>query len=120
MNQFDEQYKQYATDRQWEIYEQYYKLGSYTKTGKYFNITESSVRGAISAIKKKAAKNGYNPGTDYNVKIPEGFLVKGVSTLYDKETGEAKIQWVKTQSEPFQQKVRYLILLKKMNMHQQH
>ncbi len=46
--------------------------------------------------KAKLAKVGWSPEHDMTHEVPEGFQVKGVSTLYDSATGKAKIQWVKS------------------------
>lgn len=49
----------------------------------------------LKRIEARAAASGYAPNHDMTKKTPEGFSVKGVSTLYD-EAGNLKIQWVKT------------------------
>jgi hypothetical protein len=41
---------------------------------------------------------GYNPENDQRHPVPEGQLLKGVSTLYD-DQGNVKIQWVKSQGD---------------------
>jgi hypothetical protein len=53
----------------------------------------------MNSAARRAAKHGVAPGQDLNHPTPSGFEVKGVSTLYNAETGEAKLQWVKTQQE---------------------
>lgn len=50
---------------------------------------------ALSRIRKNAAKQGYSPDHDMHHSVPEGFVAKGVSTLYDDE-GNVKVQWVKS------------------------
>lgn len=50
---------------------------------------------ALSRIRKNAAKQGYSPDHDMHHTVPEGFVAKGVSTLYDDE-GNVKVQWVKS------------------------
>lgn len=44
---------------------------------------------------KRAALQGYAPDHDMTKTVPDGYLVKGVSTYYDKE-GKPKAQWVKS------------------------
>tara|TARA_R110000803_G_scaffold174214_1_gene236824 strand:- start:205 stop:1371 length:1167 start_codon:yes stop_codon:yes gene_type:complete len=52
----------------------------------------------IKRVERNAAKRGYSPDHDMNKSAPEGYIVKGTSTLYDDE-GNTKIQWVKTSNE---------------------
>jgi hypothetical protein len=59
------------------------------------NIGKSHVRASKTKAKKLAAKRGYSPDYDMNHPTADGFLVKGVSTLYGDE-GQIKQQWVKT------------------------
>lgn len=49
------------------------------------------VQSAISGIVKQIA--------DSVADAPEGYYIKGTSTLYDGETGEKKLQWVKTSTD---------------------
>ena len=60
--------------------------------------SERSIYRALSRIKKHAARRGYSPGHDMTHATPDGFTVKGTSTLYGPE-GEIKGQWVKTQQD---------------------
>lgn len=50
---------------------------------------------AVRKIKSRAAKKGFAPEHDMTKTAPDGFAVKGTSTLYDAD-GVKKIQWVKT------------------------
>lgn len=56
-------------------------------------------QGAFCQRLKLARGRGYSPQHDMDNLSPDGFAVTGVSTLYDKQTGEAKVQWVKTSRE---------------------
>lgn len=47
------------------------------------------------AHKAKLARQGWSPEHDMTKTVPDGFHLKGTSTLYD-EDGKAKLQWVKT------------------------
>jgi|TARA_Y100000296_G_scaffold16574_1_gene19389 hypothetical protein len=58
-------------------------------------ISERGVYQALSRIKRKAAARGFAPDNDMTKVAAPGFLVKGVSTLYDVD-GQQKAQWVKT------------------------
>lgn len=91
----DETLQQYATIRQWEYYTKSCELGSNRKTAEFYNVASSAVDGAIRSLKRKAATQGYSPSHDMTRVAPEPFVVRGVSTYYDKE-GKASGQWVKT------------------------
>jgi len=51
--------------------------------------------GAIRYRKRQLAKGGWSPDHDMTKEVPEPFMVKGTSTLYDKD-GNVVMQWVKT------------------------
>jgi hypothetical protein len=56
---------------------------------KKLNLSRGNISGAVLAIKKKYLADQADPG----------FHVKGKSTMYDRRTGEAIIEWVKTSKE---------------------
>jgi hypothetical protein len=91
----DETLQQYATIRQWEYYTKSCELGSNRQAAKFYNVQSSVVDAAIRLLKRKAATSGYSPSHDMTRVAPEPFVVRGVSTYYDKE-GKASGQWVKT------------------------
>lgn len=45
--------------------------------------------------KARLARQGWSPEHDMTKRVPDGFHLKGTSTLYD-EDGKARLQWVKT------------------------
>ena len=51
-----------------------------------------------AAKKRKDARRGWSPENDMTHTVPDGFAVKGVSTLYDAE-GNVRSQWVKSSAE---------------------
>jgi hypothetical protein len=53
---------------------------------------------AISRARKDAALRGYSPDHDMTHIVPDGFKVKGTSTLYD-EAGKPRMQWVKSSAD---------------------
>lgn len=65
------------------------------KAARQLKVSGGTVRNAISKIKLRAAAQGYSPDHDYRHAVPDGFLAKGVSSLYDGE-GNLKSQWVKS------------------------
>lgn len=56
---------------------------------------DGAVRGYIRKIKARAAKKGHAPEHDMTHTVPDGYAVKGTSTLYG-DDGKPKLQWVKT------------------------
>jgi hypothetical protein len=58
-------------------------------------ITKRSLQKSLQQIKINAAKRGWSPQHDMHHSVPDGFVAKGVSTLYDDE-GNVKVQWVKS------------------------
>lgn len=57
---------------------------------------------AIQYRRKRLAENGFSPPHDYIHPVPDGFLLKGASTYYNKE-GKPTQQWVKSKIDPEQQ-----------------
>jgi hypothetical protein len=56
--------------------------------------------------------HGYAPDHDLIHPVPDGFKLKGASTLYDAITGEAKIQWVKSEADKERQHEMFLEMIK--------
>ena len=75
-----------------EAVELYDKLKNQAACAKQLNISQP----AFSLRLSKARARGYSPSHDMDHMVPEGYAVTGTSTLYDKKTGEPKIQWIKT------------------------
>lgn len=91
----DQNLKQYATDRQWELYLAVCEHGSNKKAAKALGVNRRGVDHAIKRMKDAAARQGYSPEHDMKRPVPDGFHLKGTSTLYDEE-GNQKLQWVKS------------------------
>lgn len=58
-------------------------------------VNYSTIKQAIDALERSAAKRGYAPANDLTHPTPSPFVVKGVSTLYGAD-GKVSQQWVKT------------------------
>lgn len=93
----------FATDRQREYYTAWLELKSNRQVAKLFNVSETSVRKSIKDLKLKAALQGYSPEHNMTKPVPDGFKVKGVSSLYDQD-GQLKAQWVKSTADQERQK----------------
>jgi hypothetical protein len=86
----------YATETQALFIDKIISYGSMRKAAValgHFDHTTISV--AIKRLKANAAIRGYAPDNDMVHEVPNPFIVKGVSTYYDKE-GKPKGQWVKS------------------------
>jgi hypothetical protein len=91
----DEKLKQYATPRQLEILEAIERTGSQRGAAKALGIARGTIFNMMQSVKKRAAKSGHSPEHDMTRTVPDGFLVKGVSTMYAKD-GTIAAQWVKS------------------------
>lgn len=87
--------KQYATEKQLYYINAINEHGSYRKAAAALNCSKGSIQKAVELVRHKAAKHGYAPDFGMVHAVPEPFIVKGHSTLYDKD-GNTKLQWVKT------------------------
>jgi len=83
------------TENQRTIAELHESGMSNTAIGRKLGITESTVRGYLNRIKMYAASKGFAPEYDMTKPVPDPFIVKGTSSLYDAD-GRLKAQWVKT------------------------
>lgn len=82
------------TDRQREVIALYEELGA-SGAAKELGINDTNVRKTVRRVKGIAAKRGHSPENDMTKVAPDGFAIRGTSTLYDAD-GNAKLQWVKT------------------------
>jgi hypothetical protein len=85
---------QFATVRQIEIIEAIEKHGGMRAAARALGISSGTIGDSIAGLKKRAAKMGWAPGHDMTHTVPDGYIVKGVSTLYTKDGVAA--QWVKS------------------------
>lgn len=86
---------EFCTVRQLEYVQAIEQHGSNRKAAKALGISKSAVHEALKAVKRKAASRGVSPEHDMTKPVPDGYIVKGVSTYYDKE-GKPAGQWVKS------------------------
>ena len=83
------------TPRQIEVLEAVEKHGSNTKAAKHLGIGRRTVDRIVSAVRQTAVRHGYSPEHDMTHTTPQGYAVRGVSTLYGPD-GDIKAQWVKS------------------------
>lgn len=86
------------TDTQRNVIKACIKAGSNSKASKLLGTGRRSIDKAVNRVKEHAARQGFAPEHDMKKPAPQGFHVKGVSSLYDDE-GNLKIQWVKTSAD---------------------
>lgn len=82
------------TDRQREVIALCEKM-TIANVAKELGINKRNVYAILKRIKGLAAKRGYSPEHDMTKTVPDGYAIRGTSTLYDAD-GNAKLQWVKT------------------------
>lgn len=92
----DEGLFEYATERQREKLQAINTYKSARAAARALGVCFNSVREALLQVQRKAALQGYSPDHDMTRVVPEPFVLKGVSTYYNKE-GKASGQWVKSQ-----------------------
>lgn len=85
------------TERQKEIISRVEEGKSQREIAKELKISRSTVVTHVETVKLSAAKKGYSPEHDYTHPVPDGFKIRGVSTLYT--DGKPVSQWVKSQSD---------------------
>lgn len=88
----------FATIRQLEYLEAIEAHGSNQKAAKALGVARRTLDQAIQSLKAKAASKGYAPEHSMTRTVPDGFKVRGVSTLYDKD-GKQAAQWVKSSAD---------------------
>lgn len=91
----DEALKQYGTDRQKQYVDAVNEHRSVRAASRALGVNFSTINDSLSALEKKAALCGYAPKFGMTHAAPDPFVVKGVSTYYNKD-GELAGQWVKT------------------------
>lgn len=91
----DPKLKAYATARQAEFIDAVNKARSVVAAARSFGIGHAAISRALKAVRKKAALQGFAPEHDMTHEVPDPFVVKGVSTYYNKD-GDKAGQWVKT------------------------
>lgn len=92
----------YCTERQRVSLEAIAEHGSIRAAARALGVHFSGLQGAFKAVQKKAALSGYSPQHDMRRTVPDGYVVKGVSTYYDQD-GKPRGQWVKSAIDKAQQ-----------------
>ncbi len=85
----------YATDAQAKHLRSVLEYGSIRQAEKKSGASRRSVQRALASVRVTAARRGWSPQHDMTHTVPDGFNVKGVSTLYNAD-GQVAAQWVKS------------------------
>ena len=83
-----------VSDRQRKICALMGKHNSQRKVAEAMKCAQSTVCDTLAKVRKRAVMMGWSPEHDMTHPVPDGFVVKGISTLY--RTDDGGIQWVKT------------------------
>jgi hypothetical protein len=94
----DTKLREFATVRQLEYLEAIEQHGSERKAAKALGVSRGTVSNGVEKLKRRAAGQGYSPDHDMTRTVPDGFKLRGVSTLYDKD-GKLAAQWVKASAD---------------------
>jgi hypothetical protein len=92
--QVDDALIEFATVRDLDYIEAVRAHGSFGKAATALGLHKSTLTHAMKALRVRAAKRGYSPKHHMTETVPDGFLVKGTSTLF--KDGKPVVQWVKS------------------------
>lgn len=92
---FDLNLLEYATPRQRELLLAWREHGGLRAAAKALDVNKRLIQNARDRVMAKAAMRGYSPDHDMTRTVPDGYVVKGVSTYYNKD-GKPTGQWVKS------------------------
>lgn len=85
----------FATDRQKELIDAVLRYGGINAAARALNVHHATVSKSLKNLKIKAAMQGHSPKHDMVHDVPNPYIVKGVSTYYNRD-GVPAGQWVKT------------------------
>jgi hypothetical protein len=108
----DPELRKYASDAQWKKLEALAEYGSQRAAAKALGVAKTAIYSTKAAVLAKAAQHGYSPDHDMVHQLPDGYRLRGTSTLYDSKTGEPKIQWVKSEADKERQQEMFLEMVK--------
>jgi hypothetical protein len=94
--ELDPRLEKYATESQWLKLTTVEKYGSEVKAAEILGIHRRAIYTAKKSVLNKAIQQGYSPEHNMVHTIPDGYRLRGASTLYN-ATGEPIMQWVKSE-----------------------
>lgn len=87
--------RSFATERQAEYIDAVLLHGGMKSAARVLKVSHSTISKAVKAARVKAALQGHSPKHDMVHTVPNPFIVKGISTYYNRD-GVAAGQWVKS------------------------
>lgn len=93
--EIDPKLREWATPGQAKYLDSLIELKTYAAVGRKFGVRYTAVQTSMDRLRATAARHGYAPIHDMHRTVPDGYLVKGVSTYYNKDGAPAG-QWVKS------------------------
>ena len=85
----------FATEIERKHMEAILQYGSASAAARALNMSDTTLGRAVVRVRKRAALQGHSPKHDMVHTVPNPFIVKGVSTYYNRD-GVAAGQWVKS------------------------
>ena len=95
MTKILEAHKEFATETQCKYIDAVLEHGSYRAAARALGVNKNTIGSAMDAVIHKASVRGFSPEHDYKRPVPEPFVVRGVSSYYNKD-GDLAGQWVKS------------------------
>ena len=87
--------RSFATARQAAYIDAVLLHGGLNAAARVLKVSHSTISKAIKAVRVKAAMQGHSPKHDMVHAVPDPYIIKGVSTYYNRD-GEPTGQWVKS------------------------
>jgi hypothetical protein len=87
-----------GTDRQKSVVKAMISEGSQRLAAEKLGLHRTTVQDCLRQVKRRAARQGLSREHDMTQTVPDGYSIKGTSTLYD-DDGSVKMQWVKSQQD---------------------
>jgi len=85
----------YATSGQLAALRAVHEHGTYWGAAEAIGKDRSNIRRDVKTVMARAARQGFAPAHDMTRTVPDGYKLKGVSTLYNGD-GQVSAQWVKS------------------------
>lgn len=101
-----------VTDHQRKVITLHEEGLGYQKIGDKLGIGKYSARDIVKNVKGKAASKGHSPDHDMTHTVPEGFVLRGVSTYYNSD-GNPTAQWVKSASD---KEVQFQMMIERIEL----
>lgn len=96
---------EFATPKQRQVLEARIAGKSWVTIQAELGVQSANALKTIASLKRRASRLGWSPQHNMTHTVPEGYTVKGVSTLYNAE-GQVTAQWVKSSAEREQEEAR--------------